>query len=109
MVKDVLQKIMVRVVGVSLLGTTFSGEILMDSRIQERFLPPLVPSQMLQAIDQVIGIAVVPLSQQVQIGQVCRTTICDEEVVLIDQLPFLQDKTLSIDNDRAQVGITYRV
>jgi hypothetical protein len=105
---DVLQPIMEQLVGVNLLEITFSEGIIMALRIQE-CLPPLVPNRMPQAIDQIILIAVVPLSQQVQIGQVARTTTYDEGVVAIDLILSLQGKTLSIDNDRVQVGITYQV
>ncbi|MDR0650652.1 MAG: hypothetical protein LBG59_04555 [Candidatus Peribacteria bacterium] len=62
---------------------------------------------MLQVIDQIIPITVVLLSQQVQIGQVTRMTTYDEEIVVIYQL--LSQQMTQKDNDRAQVGITYRV
>ncbi|MDR0650791.1 MAG: hypothetical protein LBG59_05325 [Candidatus Peribacteria bacterium] len=64
---------------------------------------------MLQVIDQVIPIVVVPLLQQVQIGQVAKTTTCDEEVVI----PKLTDEIVATlekrGNDLVQVVITYQV
>ncbi|MDR0651359.1 MAG: hypothetical protein LBG59_08420 [Candidatus Peribacteria bacterium] len=62
-----------------------------------------------QAIDQIIPIAVVPLLQQVQIGQVARMITCDEEVAI----PKLADEIAAMlgqrDNDLVQMVITYQV
>ena len=80
----------------------------MGLQTQEHFLLPIL-NRMPQAIDQVIFIIVVPLSQQVQIGQVARTTTYDEEVVILKLTDGIVVTLGQTGNDRVQMVITYQV
>jgi hypothetical protein len=106
---DVLQVIMGPLVGVSPLEITFSGGIITDFPIVVPILCRGRPNRVLQDMDRLIGILVVPLLKQVQIGPPCRIITCDEVAEIFKQMDEIREIQGRKDSDHVQMVSTYRV